>query len=193
MTFEEFKTRLTPLELTLIDTYIKILQKNIISDMNLPFEDIRVLEIGSGWGLFSRSAMEADSQIKVWTIDKVQDPKDYADNTRGFEDRITRIIGDSKDKIFTLDKKFHFAFIDGDHGYDGTYADAHAAWEKLEVGGWMMFDDFLHLKNWAIPRSGRGFDYGITKAVWQFMKDKEIIGAQFFSVGNGLALIQKTK
>jgi glycosyltransferase involved in cell wall biosynthesis len=72
---------------------------------------------------------------------------DFKKNTARF-DNITPIIGKSGDVVhlFVADQ-FDMMFIDGMHDFDSVSADILSYWDKLKVGGDMMFHDYDQ-KNW---------------------------------------------
>ena len=195
MTWDEVKESLEPFEGPLLEFY-----KDTV--FGLVPSNAQVLEIGSGWGMFSRSALEAKVDIFVTTIDarEILLPMFHA-NTLGFADRLKIITGDSKVEVPKLISEFYdFVFVDADHGYEGVLADARNVWSKLKVGGYILFDDVFHKNNWkpnVVTKSEDGkslnvtFDYGVTRAVFQFFKENQIENFQGFSLCNGLILIQK--
>ncbi len=84
--------------------------------------------------------------------------------------KVTLLEGDSKDIVPRLDNKFTVVVVDGDHSYEGCYADLVNAWKKLRPGGVMICDDYAYP---GLP--------GVPKAVDQFMAEK----------GNELLLLYK--
>ena len=196
MIWQEFKDKLTPREQDLVEFY-----KHVIHDFTLPAP--QVLEIGSGWGLFSRSALESDNEAQITTIDsRVKLKSEFHENTIGFERRLKIITGDSKVEVLKLEfESYDFIFVDGDHGYVGTLTDARNAWGKLKVGGKMLFDDVFHDHNWKPnmiyasenPKEAPkiDFDYGVTNAFFEFIKEKGIYSFWGFNQGNGLTMIEK--
>lgn len=53
-----------------------------------------------------------------------------------------------------------FAYVDGDHSYDGVRADLAALWPKMRVGGVMAFDDY-HRRGW--------WGDGVIRAINEFL------------------------
>jgi len=50
--------------------------------------------------------------------------------------------GLSKDILSTLQKEYDFIYIDGDHSEKAVWVDATLSFDKLKVGGIMIFDDY---------------------------------------------------
>lgn len=191
--WRDFTERLTEIEKPMVDFFVQILRAKVQS--RVAGEEI--LEVGSGWGIFARSALEAFLTSKLTTIEKIpQVDKDFTKNTQGFEDRIRSLTGKPSFEVLPKLRKggFQFVFIDGDHSFDGALADAILAWENLEDGGWMMFDDVFHKSNWKYEVEKKEFDFGVARAVWRFMYEKGIRDAEFHAYGTGgMILIQKPK
>lgn len=76
----------------------------------------------------------------------------FLSNTKSYRDsgKIIPYQGMSKDVLMDLNyqlgkgsiKKFNFIYIDGSHDAKDVLVDAVLAWELLEVGGIMIFDDY---------------------------------------------------
>lgn len=172
---EDFYSSLTALEAPLVNEYMLILLRAK-----------EILEIGSGWGIFARSAMMANDDSILVTVDKIPLPQlpDFNKNTAGFEERITRMTGDSKEVLKEfVDETFDVVFVDGDHGYSGAYTDIENALRVVKVGGTVLIDDVLHHNNW------KG-DYGVMKALRDHTIEKKI-NFEILTVGNGVAVIKK--
>lgn len=143
-----------------------------------------VLEIGSGWGLFTRSILMANDGCRVTTIDKIPEPRHFKENTAGYEDRITRIIGDSKDKLPKLqDKSFDLIYVDGDHGYEGFKRDFYEALRLVRDNGVVVCDDVCHPKNFQN-------DYGIIKAITEICLNEDM-SFGIVPIGHGIAITKK--
>ena len=152
MTYEEYINGLEEIEKPLIETF-----KKVIESVNPK----RVLEVGSGWGLFSRAVMEY-SKAELITIDKIPVDilKDYNARTAGFEGRITRLVGDSKLIVPTLEGSWDLMYIDGDHTYEGFKGDLELCWGRAPV---ILLDDIFHRHNFDTQ-------YGITRALWEKLR-----------------------
>jgi len=59
------------------------------------------------------------------------------------------------------DAYFDWIYIDADHSYKGTIADARASAPKVKPLGYLVFNDFAHID----PEAGR---YGVHRAVVDF-------------------------
>ena len=62
--------------------------------------------------------------------------------------RVKIVKGRSQDVLRTMDEKFHFIYIDGDHHAKAVLDDAVLAFRLLHYGGIMIFDDY----EWQDPR-----------------------------------------
>ena len=188
MTWDQFKNGLTEIEKPLVEAY-----RDILSEL----DPKSVLEVGSGWGLFSRSVMEW-TRARLTTVDKTPfvNLKDMTDRVAGFETRIEFVTGNSLDvlpKLVGSDRKFDLVFVDGDHGFEGCQSDLRHA-GNLATGA-ILVDDVFHKENWSVEL-GKGedeqfaFNYGVTQALWGFLQG--IKGeARIIPVGKGgLALIK---
>lgn len=159
---------------------------------------LRVLEVGSGWGIFSRTCLEfGSSKVELTTIDK-RDPKvmiDFNRSTDGFEFRFERITADSlvflPAKVGSWDGYFDLVFVDGDHGYEATLSDMSHGWRFLAPGGMLMVDDVFHKYNWIMEeREGKDFNFGVTRAMWDFLRVRGE-PATIKCVGQGVVCIHK--
>lgn len=150
------------------------------------------LEIGSGYGIGSCAFLNETQIEKLITIDKITNLEPYGYDKRvkmmGVEDRIERIIGDSKVILKEhIDdgswiKKFDLIYVDGDHQYEGVKEDILNSLEVLKDDGVMILDDFLHKANWL----GR---YGIPHALYDILKMKKL-KVELFGDANGIAIIK---
>jgi len=188
-TWEEFKNALNPLEKPIVDKYREILMERLAT------EDI--LEIGSGWGIFARSALETLKAARLTTIDKipVEGRQDFNEATAGFEDRIERIVGESREELPKLrhaGRQFDIVLVDGAHDYNNCLNDLRLGWSMLKKGGLLLMDDLFNRHNWDHQcdpdwEDPRTFDYGVARALWDFSKDALPDGYEmkFYKVGSG--------
>lgn len=187
MDWDTFKQNLTPIEKPLVEFYRSLVE---IAGTR------EVLEIGSGWGLFTRSALEAGPAVEVTTIDKIPIERltEFNKNTAGFENRIERIEADSRKLLPQViaggKRQFGLIFVDGNHGEGAPFEDMKNAWKLLRPGGILMVDDVFHAHN---------YDEGYTVAedLWEFIRglSEAEINPQSFSVqvvGHGVAVISKS-
>lgn len=120
----------------------------------MPNREIRWLEIGS---LEGRSA--------VWTLDNLLNPGDelvcvdvFADANlenafdQNLNGRATKVKGRSVDYLRIEPGKFFGIYVDGSHDAPDVLADAVLAWQLLEAGGVMIFDDYLWQHPHYLPR-----------------------------------------
>lgn len=183
MNNEEFYKSLTDIEKGIVDFYT--------FNSYLFRENKRVLEIGSGWGIFTRIAMMlSNSYLEYTTIDKIDKPKSFEENTRGFEHRINKILGDSTVELQKYkDDTYDLIFIDGDHGYEGFKKDFINSWRVIKSGGYILIDDIYHRHNFG---DGPKDDYGIMEAVSELAFEYKFI-INIYPVAHGIGLIQVMK
>jgi predicted O-methyltransferase YrrM len=103
-----------------------------------------ILEIGrfNGGSVFLMAC--ANSEVPIYSIDI----KPQNDLLLGqlFEmhdvgENVTLIVGDSQHTTYDNIQTFDLLFIDGDHSYDGCKADLNNWFDKLAVGGYVVFHD----------------------------------------------------
>lgn len=188
MNYEEFKASLTEQERGIVSAYEKVLGAS---------KHLNVLEIGSGWGIFTRVCIEMKIP-NIVTIDKIggYGLTEFKKNVGELEKYVTRMTGDSKDVLPELKKNtlgYSLIFVDGDHTRPGAHKDLHNAWDLLAPGGTLMIDDVFHRENYSCINHETGeHNFGVGHALWEFMIDKsEIAHAEIFKVGHGLVTIYK--
>jgi len=117
-----------------------------------------ILEIGRRWGgstavlLYGMRPNTAGRTLV--SVDNAWKSEDFPPNTKVLQNRelpqkifdmpqmskgLELIVHDSK--TFTTDKTFDLAFIDGDHTYDGVYADTMHCWPMLNMGCIVIYHD----------------------------------------------------
>lgn len=192
MHFPEFYNSLLEIEKGIVDLY-----KELLEDL----KPQSILEVGSGWGIFTRTCMEF-TDVNIITIDKIggYGPREFAKNTEGFEHRINRIVEDSHvllpRKELEWKEKFDFIFVDGDHTQGGASKDLSWVWGMLKPGGALMVDDVFHKANWqATPEDpNQAFNFGVTRALWGFIQahESEMSGrSQISGRGHGIVVCYK--
>ena len=123
----------------------------------------RILEIGSWMGggtvafamLFPNATI---SCIDTWQgsdrLTADENPEKYFDeNTAAFGERIRKITGTSIAMLAKLaadGEKFDLIYVDAGHHEDEVRSDTELAWPLLNVGGVMIWDDYL----WEYPPFG---------------------------------------
>lgn len=158
------------------------------------------IEIGVWRGEFSRKILDALEPKKLCLIDpwkSFEDHDDAAFSGREAAEKMDEIYEDvvrlyadeikSKQVLvmreMSLDalKKFknetiNFAYVDGDHSYEGVKADLAALMPKMAPGGIMAFDDY-HRRGW--------WGDGVLRAIHEFIGEHPseirvmtVIGAQ---------------
>ena len=74
------------------------------------------------------------------------------------------------------DHSISFAYVDGDHSYEGVSADLKALFPKMKIGGIMAFDDY-HRRGWW----GDGVIRAINEFLGQYPREfriRSVVGAQ---------------
>lgn len=191
MNWTKFKESITDVERKLVDTYREI-------QMDLGFPK-RILEVGSGWGLFTRSMLETPD-TQVTTVDKIQPEflKSFLFNTEGFDDRINMLTGESSEilpDLIQTGERFDLVMVDGSHKYEDVAIDLRLAWELADV---VLVDDVFHKDNF-VPNTfievgehtPKDFEYGVAQALWEFMKLAKPEYVEFFPVGSGGLMLMK--
>lgn len=177
LTTQQFLEAITPLERGIYDLHRELGTFRHAAD---------VLEVGSGWGIFAGSAMRLGDRVSLTTIDKIKDLPSFDRFTAGFEFRIQRKVGSSRETLPTLpDRSFDVVFVDGDHGYEGCAFDLEQALRLVRDGGWIIVDDVWHAHNF-----GRGpkDDYGVTRALAEFCRANGL-AAEVFPAAHGIARV----
>ena len=142
------------------------------------------IEIGVWRGEFSRKILEAIQPKKLCLIDpwkNFDDHDDKAFSGREEDEKMDEIFADvcklyaeeikSKQVIVMREmsgdalKRFrngtiNFAYVDGDHSYEGVKSDLEALFPKMVVGGVMAFDDY-HRRGW--------WGDGVLRAIHEFI------------------------
>ena len=187
MIYNEFKESLTDQARDIVSRYEKIL-----------WPDHKVLEIGSGWGIFTRVAVQQGADHT--TMDKVAGygRADFLKNTAGCEGKFQQIEADSHELLPTKEQEwaeaFDVVFVDGDHTQRGAQDDINWAWKFTKRGGTMLVDDVFHKSNWQPePADPSGFNFGVARALWGFLTahKNEIADVRVSIVGHGLVEIKK--
>lgn len=143
------------------------------------------VEIGVWHGEFSETILELIKPDKLYLIDPWANVTDDSHSEafvgrtadkkmerifKKVQDRFEREIAEGKVEIIrdwsiaALDRfepaSIDFAYVDGDHSYEGVKADLRALFPKMRVGGVMAFDDY-HRRGW--------WGDGVIRAINEFM------------------------
>lgn len=86
-------------------------------------------------------------------------------------------------KKMSLNKKYDYIYIDGDHSYKGVSFDVKSFWPKLKKGGYVLLHD-IDVKG-KFPEG----TYGVWKLFKEFSKKKSSIKISYNK--SGLGIIQK--
>lgn len=177
MNYKEFVESLTDLERPLVAFYADFLKGKGYK---------RVLEIGSGWGIFARNVLEF-TEAELTTVDKIPDLESFEKNTKGFEGRMNRITAPSFQALDHMlaneTEPFDLIFIDGAHDYASVLGDLKKSWKLVREGGYIAMDDVFHRANWK-PEKG-DFEYGVARALFDFCKEHGILSVGCAMVGSG--------
>jgi len=103
------------------------------------------LNIGTGSGLSLYSiAMSGDGRIHTIDPQRHSSAKDYA-KTYGYFKRVNFFIISSQEYFDTFrGNYFDLIVIDGSHEYEDVRKDIEFGWEVLNIGGYMVCDDYGH-------------------------------------------------
>jgi hypothetical protein len=72
----------------------------------------------------------------------------FRKNTEPFQQRLTVLKGLSVERLPELKKTFPFIYIDGSHAYKDVLIDSLLCWERLQVHGFIVWDDYF----WSMKR-----------------------------------------
>lgn len=75
----------------------------------------------------------------------------FDDNTRGWGVQVVKIKGDSK-RTFAVhaDASLDMCFVDGDHSYEGAFADVSNFWPKVKADGFLVAQDCVRETGQAV-------------------------------------------
>jgi len=121
---------------------------------------LRALEIGSFEGrstcwLCENILTATDCRIDCLDLFEI-DPvfgnyhQRFQRNTAAWKDRIREFHGSSYESLKKLGGPYDIVYVDGWHSAFGAMADGVMAWPMLNVGGVIIFDDYL----WVPPKLG---------------------------------------
>jgi len=122
----------------------------------------RALEIGSYEGRSAvwilENLLDPDGSlvcIDTWLGGEEHSAKDmsavetrFDHNIARFGDKVAKVKDSSASALRKLDASFRFIYIDGSHLAPDVLTDACLAWQLLEPGGILVFDDYC----WGPPR-----------------------------------------
>jgi predicted O-methyltransferase YrrM len=127
-------------------------------------KNARVVEIGVDTGKFSRFIIENAAPADLTLIDIDLDRLKEANRAFLAERPEAKIIaGDSSTTVRGLEGEFDWIYIDADHGYDAVVKDTEAAWPKIKVGGYLIFNDFTA---WSPANM---MNYGVLRCAIEFL------------------------
>lgn len=87
------------------------------------------------------------------------------------------------------DGSLDLIYIDGDHTYEGAYADLHLAWRLVKPGGWIAGHDYSINRTKAMTN----YEFGVRRAVDQFCKEKELAIHAIMEDGCVSFVLQKSR
>jgi predicted O-methyltransferase YrrM len=93
-----------------------------------------------------------DSEIKseLSGIDFTVVEAKFDENTARFAGRVEKVKGDSRKvlrRFLQEGRKYDLIYVDGSHKAFDVYHDAILAWQLLNTGGMLIFDDYLWMAN----------------------------------------------
>lgn len=85
----------------------------------------------------------------------------FKTNLQVHESRVEILRGDSAAMLSTLPpiKQFDLIYIDGDHAAQAVLVDAILSWQRLKVGGILIFDDYGSYDEWGARKGVDSFEY----------------------------------
>lgn len=119
---------------------------------------LKALEIGSWEGMSSFYMLQKFHNIKLFCVDTWQGSDEHADpeqiaqiernfdaNTAKYAASVTKCKGTSYSffEKYPHETDFDLIYVDGSHHCDDVMMDAIKSFERLKVGGLMIFDDYL--------------------------------------------------
>ena len=144
-------------------------QDCLIYALEVQNKNINILEIGSWEGLSSHFILSTFPNAHLTCVDTWEGADEHRDGTDAtteiltdienkfnsnlsqFESRLTKFKGTSYSFFENNPTKsiYDFIYVDGSHHCDDVMIDAVKCFEKLKVGGVMIFDDYFwqHYKN----------------------------------------------
>ncbi len=149
-----------------------------------------VFEVGTGWGISGSVFLKCGAE-KIVSVDCNLDAE-YGRKTKAeliskksegqelilLNERIENVAPG----IIKSGEKFDLVYVDGDHGYQGCLRDLWYAHELVKDTGFIILDDFLHVKN-------LDGDYGIIRAVREYLIKTQKTGAIFPTFVNAFLMI----
>lgn len=152
------------------------------------------LEVGFASGhsaVTTLAAAQPDFFISIdLSLDYLPGARQLAESLRKDYPRFTIIEGDSKqilkDSFFYkyFPKGIDFAFVDGDHGYDGCLTDLKAICPYLNKGGIIFVDDYR-----SGPPNGLTINT-VTRAVDDYVLKNNLVIEHWNKNGKGIALVK---
>jgi len=131
---------------------------DIFDNYNLRSRPIRALEIGSFEGLSACFLLQQLPQAHLTCVDTWEGSDEHKglDIIKSTENEFDRHVAPWRTRVHKVkgtshaffantnnDLYFDFIYIDGSHHADDVIADALMGFERLQVGGVMIFDDYL--------------------------------------------------
>jgi predicted O-methyltransferase YrrM len=111
------------------------------------------LELGSWEGQSLVLAAWLFPNATLTSVDWFNNPKAVRNleyNTTPFKDRLTKIKGTSHEVLIELAREgrtYDVIYIDADHRFDAVLLDTILSWSLVNVGGYLIWDDYL----WTEP------------------------------------------
>jgi predicted O-methyltransferase YrrM len=124
----------------------------------------RVVEVGVDRGLFSKQILRVAKPRDLTLID-IDLSRMEQENRAVLEasGKVQIIEGDSATMLNSLTGMFDWIYIDAHHGYDYVVADINASHKKIEIGGYLVFNDY------TIWSPANMLSYGVMRAVNEFL------------------------
>lgn len=158
--------------------------------------ELDVLEVGTAWGISGRAFVEHPSVKSLTTIDPLHNARDcakgvneimLAQHTPGMVTLMTERNQTALPKLFEDQKQFDVVYIDGSHDYRDVAFDTE--WCERLSKRWIIFDDFLHIKN--LDPGKDGDYYGVIRAVREMLLNSGYQAVIWPTKVNGTLVIDK--
>lgn len=126
-----------------------------------------ILNVGVEYGASVVCILEGNPEATVYAVDL--DTSKY-DAYRG--GRLQLIKNDSRDYLKSLPNEptYDFAFIDGDHSYNGALGDAREAGLRMRVGAIIAFHDCY---SWDVPMQDHAICPEVNQAIGAWFSDNK--------------------
>lgn len=170
-------------------------QKNFLINFLMEKKPRYCIETGFASGRSAVTTLVSANPIKLVSIDLSLDycgARKHAESLLEVFKNLTIREGNSGEILTEefFQKEFpggiDYAFVDGDHSYEGALTDVSHIYAKLNPNGYMIIDDFE-----SGPPNGAVLE-GVNIAVHHFCKTNNIYIQKWYDKGKGFAILRKS-